>query len=205
MENKKEEISQKQMDEFAEGFGELMETLFKSVDIWEEERKRNEKMLEINHQHVGKIITCHLIVENLINRALENIYEKEMIDDLRLSFIQKVRMLPKKGKYYSMLTPGIEQLNQIRNKIAHNLDYQITDEKMAEIDIYLSTFQVADHKTLPVEKRIEKFTTLCITLFSTDSAEMRKHWEAYSKKYPLMFKQLKKIGQSVKDTSIKTD
>jgi hypothetical protein len=189
-------LTDEEIETFAKLGEDFMNTLFNVIDSYETVRTTNEKLLESNYQHVGKIITCHLVIENLINTELNVLHnlDSKKIKNSRLTFSQKIELLPSEGMLYCLLVPGIKTLNSIRNAISHNLNFDIDGKKMEEIDIYLSTFRLAKPSELSIERRIEEFTGLCITLFSLRSPEIRKHWDDLAQKYPNLKEELKKVG-----------
>ena len=82
------------------------------------------------------IISTHLYVENGLDVALCKILPHD--DDLvRLSFWNKIVVARSIG-FSLKSTKLLEKLNSIRNKFAHNLDYQITWNDLKGIELNTS-------------------------------------------------------------------
>ena len=78
---------------------------------------------------VGRILRAHLVVEHFLTEYLEACNPK--LPSLRkagLTFDQKVRLLSNDDAAINSAIPGIRRLNQIRNRIAHNLALELTTE-----------------------------------------------------------------------------
>ena len=78
---------------------------------------------------MGRILRAHLFVEHYLTAYLEaNNPNLGNLENARLSFAQKVALAeqPNAGERY--LFPGIRRLNQIRNRLAHTLKAEVTNE-----------------------------------------------------------------------------
>jgi hypothetical protein len=78
---------------------------------------------------IGRILRAHLHVEHYLTEHLQ--HENPNLGDLetaRLSFAQKVNLLKTDSAAIQMLLPGIRHLNKIRNRLAHNLEENVTDD-----------------------------------------------------------------------------
>jgi len=196
MEKNQSKISKEQKKEFEEFFGELSNAFSNYMNFYEKEKQVIEQLLEDSYNHVGKIVNCHLIIENLITTELmiskKGGNTKFRID--KASYSEKLQMLPKKGYIYCIFLPGVEQLNKIRNHLVHNLKAQITDKEMDKIDKYISEYIQTDIKTMTVEQRIEEFTLMCIKIFSLRAPLALNQWKPLTSKYP-------KLKQSIDEMS----
>lgn len=89
---------------------------------------------------IGTVLRSHLFVEYYLTRYLE--FHNPNISDLnkaRLSFNQKVALLNPKDVWIYELRDGIEQLNKLRNKVAHSLHAEII-ERDTNVFLALKTF-----------------------------------------------------------------
>lgn len=78
---------------------------------------------------IGRILRAHLFVEHFLTAFLQK--KNPALGDLdsaRLSFAQKLALLPASGTSVSYLVPGIRQLNKVRNRLAHSLQAQVTED-----------------------------------------------------------------------------
>ena len=81
---------------------------------------------------IGRILRAHLFVEHFLTLFLQ---KKNPglgdVDSARLSFTQKVALFPASGTTISYLIPGIRHLNKVRNRLAHTLQAQVSEEDRA--------------------------------------------------------------------------
>ncbi len=88
---------------------------------------------------ISLVVTGHLFVEYwldwLIRHNISN--PKKLFDSGRLTFSQKLCLAESLGLVTGRLTEAIWQLNSIRNKISHNLEYQITSKDLEIFQSYL--------------------------------------------------------------------
>lgn len=81
---------------------------------------------------IGRILRAHIFVEHFLAVYLQ---KKNPglgdVDSARLSFAQKLALLPPSGTTISYLIPGIQHLNKVRNRLAHTLQAQVSEEDRA--------------------------------------------------------------------------
>lgn len=93
-------------------------------ELAEIQRKWNQ-----NIDLIGRILRAHLFVEHYMTEHI--IKTNSRLGDLnqaRLSFVQKTALLDTKNPDMADILPGVKQLNRIRNRLAHNLNVQVTSE-----------------------------------------------------------------------------
>jgi hypothetical protein len=105
---------------------------------FDEENERFKALLAIEHDRIGRVLKCHLVVENFLTRHLKERYDSETIEDAKLSFLQKAQLLPTKGEISTFVRPGILSLNKVRNKLAHDIDVGIEFDDIGPIMEVLS-------------------------------------------------------------------
>lgn len=78
---------------------------------------------------IGRILRAHLFVEHFLASYLQK-WNPGLgdLDSARLSFAQKLALLPPSGTTISYLIPGIRHLNKVRNRLAHTLQAQVSEE-----------------------------------------------------------------------------
>jgi hypothetical protein len=113
---------------------------------WAEIEKRfdeqNARFLELSaadHDLIGRILRVHLVVESFLDTFLQQHLAIEDLSPLRLTFYQKASLLPSEGASGSFVKPGILQLNSVRNKFGHRLDYAIESHHLSAIYAVLET------------------------------------------------------------------
>lgn len=82
-----------------------------------------------NLEVIGRILRAHLFVEHYLGQYL--IQANPRLGDLKgakISFAQKIALLDATNSDIAHILPGIKHLNKIRNRLAHNLNAQVTDE-----------------------------------------------------------------------------
>lgn len=186
VENNEIEPSEEQMNRLEEILEDGTFAVLAYIDSWEKAKKENKLLLEDSYHHVGRIINCHLVIENLLSNELILLGESPK----RLKYNEKINKLPKNGNFYCLLIPGIKQVGKIRNHLAHNLRAEIAPKQMEVIDKYLSIYKKSLPKYLPVEKKIEEFTIMCINMFSLRSPKVVKSWNDFIIKNPNVGKEL---------------
>lgn len=110
-----------------------IERVIKTLEpYWEEIEKefeeKNSNFIELiaaDHDAIGRVLRCHLVIENFMTTFLMAHFEVENIKEARLSFAQKARLLPLRGVSASFVRPGILQINTVRNKYGHQLNHQV--------------------------------------------------------------------------------
>ena len=134
----------------------------KIEEHFHQENKKFKDLLAIDHDIIGRILKCHMILENYIEQYLVQTYEIEGIHNVRLSFYQKAILLPTSKSSAAFVKPGILRLNSIRNKFAHTLDFELDDNELGIInEILVITRQGVSFED--VISKIEAFTTIACT------------------------------------------
>jgi hypothetical protein len=193
-------LSEEELEKLFEPMADLIMTGIKSSKILKEAQKENRENLKDNYPQTGKIISCHILIERLINREL-----KLAGKQLKQTFAQKVQMLPAKGFVYSYFIPGIMELNKIRNKLAHNLNVIVAESQLPEISKLVSVFERNGKKFNTVEDRIEQFTVMCVAAFGTRNPAVMEPWNNFLKVNPGFEDLLKTAGEALHNTDFTED
>lgn len=78
---------------------------------------------------IGRILRAHLHVEHHLTEYLQHVNPQlGELDEARITFNQKVNLLPAQDPRIDFLRPGIKHLNKIRNRLAHNLEATVTED-----------------------------------------------------------------------------
>jgi len=101
---------------------------------------------------IGRILRAHLYVEHYLTEHLQQVNPRlPDLDEARLTFAQKVHLLDGDWNIgIRQLTPGIKQLNKVRNRLAHNLAATVTDEDAA---VFLSVPMFGAIRNLTVKRQ----------------------------------------------------
>lgn len=112
-------------------------------EIEQDFRRNNDRFLALiatDHDVIGRVLRSHLVVENFLNSYLQETFELEDFDELRLTFAQKAKMLPSSKASAAFVRPGIIQLNKVRNKFGHELNHVI---EFGEINAITQVLDIA--------------------------------------------------------------
>ncbi len=96
----------------------------------------------LNFEIVGRILTCHLIIEHYITKLIELETPKEFDwIESRLTFSQKLKLVRKiAGLVENDIHKGFEIINKIRNKFSHNLIATIDKTYVEELKKQINRF-----------------------------------------------------------------
>ncbi|HCG7383725.1 TPA: hypothetical protein NJ378_004566 [Vibrio parahaemolyticus] len=130
-------------------------------------------LMETNHDELGRVLKCHLVIEHYLTIYFSNHYGIDDIDQIRLSFAQKVNLLPDKGSAVSYVKKGIERVNKIRNRFGHKLDATICNGELNELDDVLKIMRPEVGSETPIN-RIENFTAIACTFLNVAPKEIEE-------------------------------
>lgn len=87
---------------------------------------------ETDTDRIGRVLRAHLYVEHYLTENLQKANPRlGPLSKTRVTFSQKVGLLDRTNRSLNEAIPGIERLNAIRNRLAHQLDVNITQEDIA--------------------------------------------------------------------------
>ncbi|WP_258098699.1 hypothetical protein [Marinoscillum pacificum] len=135
------------------------------AEIDEHFNTENEKFKELfsrDHDDIGRILKCHLIVEHYVNQFLISHYSFGDLGKLRLSFSQKANMLPSEANAVAFIKPGVLRLNKIRNQFSHDLNTNIFGLDLGAMNEIVDSIRPKITFEHPTDK-VEAFTTIACT------------------------------------------
>lgn len=130
--------------------------------------QQNERFLamaETDYEVLGRVLRAHLITENFLNSYLVDLFGFEDLGDLRLTFAQKAKMLPRSGSSAAWVRPGILELNAVRNQYGHRLDHTVDFPAIRAIMDILSVARSGFEFRNPIEA-IEAFAPVACAFLS---------------------------------------
>jgi hypothetical protein len=140
-------------------------------------------------ERIGRVLKAHLTVEYFLTRYIEyNNPNLPSIREVRLTFSQKMDFISPSDSLLYDLKPGIKRLNQIRNRLAHNIHVEIDDN---DINVFYSIFlfkkmrealnkgSVRDLSRVPIIV-YEDFAKFAAITFQARSSPMREIWASAS-------------------------
>jgi hypothetical protein len=103
-----------------------------------------EKFWGKDNDVLGLILKCHLIVEAFMTECLRVVFPGiDNFEDARLSFSQKHHLLTGWTFGFPWIKDGVRALNSLRNKVAHNINYEIREEDLQKIYSCMDAFSHA--------------------------------------------------------------
>jgi hypothetical protein len=126
------------------------------------ENEKFKALVSQDHDFLGRVLKCHRVVEHYLNRFLTEHYRLGAIDEVRLTFNQKAKLLPNSESSATFVKPGIVELNVIRNKFSHRLNAAIGNRDMNAINTVLRVARRGVRFSSTVDS-IEAFTTVACT------------------------------------------
>ncbi|SRR6266496_1334810 len=143
----------------------------------------NQRFLQLanaNHDVIGRVLKAHLVVESFLNTFLSSHYGISDLPEAKLSFFQKAKLLPDGASSAAFVKPGILQLNAIRNKFGHNLDFEIKPSEGSAIYEVLSVARSGSEFPSAVDA-IEAFSPVACAFLSVPPPHLQQLFmEAFS-------------------------
>ncbi|WP_421805779.1 hypothetical protein [Flagellimonas sp.] len=129
-------------------------------------------LLAQNHNEIGLVLKIHLIVEHYLTSSLSRTFQLDEIDKVRLSFSQKVKLIPKSDIAGIWLKPGIIELNKLRNEYAHNLNAELKFDDLVEIKKIVSISRDISHNSF--ETLLNDFAIICGSFLGKSNPKITK-------------------------------
>jgi hypothetical protein len=150
------------------------------------ERERYEELFSRNHDTIGRVLKCHLILEHYIVRHLESISPEHDWGHPRLGFAAKVNLLPKDGFRIEWMTPALREINNLRNSLGHKLTAEVRFEDLKRCQEVVNRAQGAIQTFSDPIELIEEFTTAATIWLLVDKEIERLTFEAGERARALM-------------------
>jgi len=126
------------------------------------ENEHFKALIAHNHDTLGRVLKCHLIVEHYLGRFLTTHFNLSNMSKAKLSFFQKATLLPDSAASAAFVKPGILRLNAIRNQFGHTLEPIVGHNDLATMQTVLDLARPGIQFPDPVDA-IEAFTTVACT------------------------------------------
>jgi hypothetical protein len=136
-------------------------------------KEGNEKLhnlLQTDHNIIGIVVKCHLIIEYHLTEYLKATYKYLPADDANLSFYQKILLVPESDISVTWLLPSIKQLNKNRNKYAYNIFAEVTFADLNELANIVKSFRDISHNN--VERLLLDYSILCSSFLDRSAPEV---------------------------------
>lgn len=129
---------------------------------FEAENSHFKTLLRQEHDLLGRLLKCHLMIEHYLERYLVAHYGIVDLSDAKLTFFQKAKMLPDGNSAVTFVKPGILKLNSIRNRFGHTLEPDLDMHELGPIWDVLRAARENVEFDSPIAA-IEAFTTVAAT------------------------------------------
>lgn len=91
---------------------------------------------DLDVTNIGRILRSHLYVEYYLTQHIANANPRlGDISKARLTFVQKLSLLDTSHEQIRDLSPGLRQINAVRNRLAHRLEAVLTAK---DVQVFLS-------------------------------------------------------------------
>jgi len=118
------------------------------------------------HDILGRVLKCHLIIEHYIDKVNLKDQKYSNFKSLNnLSFYQKIHLIPFVTKNDELIFTGLKEINNIRNKLSHKLQFDIETietpsintitEKLLHIDKGKSKIELIESFTVFISSYLE--------------------------------------------------
>lgn len=152
------------------------------------------KLDSISYTVIGKILVCHLLIENHLDKYIELRTPKGFnFTKTKLTFSQKVSLLENDHimiKYH--FVEPVKSLNRIRNLYAHDIDAKLGTKSLEGILKFLKFYQKRSKFEISLKELIEgkevevieKFTTIFCSFFAGACTALTGHFHRSNKTSP---------------------
>ena len=132
---------------------------------FETERQRFANLFSRSHDHIGRILKCHWVIEHYLDRNLSEELGLGELRGAKLTFFQKISILPDRDFRVTWIKPGILNVNSLRNRLVHNLEARLEDADMGGVKSVLSIARKGFEPASVVEA-VEAFTPVACTFLT---------------------------------------
>ena len=150
------------------------------------EIERFDAAFSADHAAIGRVLRVHLVIEQYMNEHIKEAYKIENLEELRLTFLQKTKML--KGDYSaaSFVKPGIQNINAVRNKFSHELNPKIEWGAINNVTDVLDIARKGVTYQEPIDA-IEAFAPIACAFLINAPSSSRLHLEQLLKNGKIKF------------------
>ncbi|WP_295537541.1 hypothetical protein [uncultured Pseudacidovorax sp.] len=148
-------------------FAPIMDELTKEAQA---EVDRFNAAFSADHNAIGRVLRVHLIIEQYMNEHIKSTYKIQNLEDIRLSFAQKVKLIRDDHSPAAFVKAGILNINSVRNKFSHTLTPTI---EWGEVNNVINVLKIARKATSYAEPidAIESFAPVaCAFLIDAPSS-----------------------------------
>lgn len=153
-----------------------------------------------------QLIQAHLYIDHIISTMLTDaLVDPSAIGASRMAFAQKLNLIRAMGLIDADVAATIGKINNLRNKVAHDLSFSITEESERDL-INIAPQRLKDVATVHLDRDKGSPARFDDILYATVwMSEVTRHVHAYmrllEKKHALMVvSQIDTLGKQISDT-----
>jgi len=125
---------------------------------------------------IGRVLKCHLLIEFYLTKYIQA--ANPALGDLnksRITFSQKLALAKSHVTLIRLLLDGIEEINKIRNKIAHKLDTTLVVGDIKSIQQLINALEEFEQKNKRPIEFIEEFTQIACMICAEFTLAIQEH------------------------------
>ncbi len=168
--------------------------------LGDQQRRLNDDLKPANPEFVNKLLIAHLRLEHLIDQILLGNFkvcdDENLLAQAKLSFWNKVKLLPSKQGIYPQIIPFLLEINRLRNCFVHNLKYDLNDFKSEIFSDFFKREKISgvDQKMEAILKYITNIEWIMVS--QTPSYQMKM--EEIERKFPRLALVLHELSKKIK-------
>lgn len=138
--------------------------------------RHNQRFLQLaaaDHDIIGRVLRAHLVIESFLDSFLITFYGIEDLPELKLSFVQKAKLLPSRHSSAAFVRPGILQINAVRNKFGHRLNHEVERHEISALLEALNVARPGIEFETPISA-IEAFAPVACAFMSVPPAQLQQ-------------------------------
>lgn len=158
---------------FLDLFAPVMDEMTKEAQA---EIDRFDEAFSADHNAIGRILRVHLVIEQYMNEYLKGEYKIGNLEELRLSFGQKTKLLKDGTSPAAFVKSAIQNVNSVRNKFSHTLTPKI---EWGAINNVMDVLKIARKGVVysePIDA-IEAFAPVACAFLINAPSSARTHFE----------------------------
>lgn len=109
--------------------------------------------IRYHDDHITIVLKSHLLIEYLLNKIVKHKLER---DPDKLMFAKKLKLIRSKDLIPDYIYRNIDKINSLRNKLVHELNYELETSEMEIIDTHGNTKRINIRKKLYPDRQYLK-------------------------------------------------
>lgn len=154
-------------------FAPIMDEMTKEAQT---EIDRFDAAFSADHNAIGRILRVHLVIEQYMNEHIKAEYKIDNLEDLKLTFAQKTKLLNNGLSAAAFVKSAIQNVNSVRNKFSHTLTPKIDWGAISNVTDVLKIARNGAFYSEPIDA-IEAFAPVACAFLSNAPSSRRVQFE----------------------------